>query len=264
MFSSAPSTRRSMLAAAPMQPPLRRPVALLFAIVIATALPVAGRTATGPDPAQVESGIVEQTNDFRRQQERDPLQVDSKLARAAADFAAFMARTGRYGHGAGGSTPAQRARDAGYSFCTIAENIAWQYNSAGFTTQALTAAFMKGWRNSPEHRRNMLRAGLTEIGVGVAHSSSGGRWYAVQLFGRPKSLRRSFSIQNAADRTVDYRLGQDRYTLPPRYTRTHYTCEPVTLHLSWPGQDGTSLEPKDGAELRIERADDGDLRLSGR
>jgi uncharacterized protein YkwD len=237
---------------------------VILAVMLAV-LPFPAGSASRPDPAQVESGIVKQTNDFRRQHDREPLQVDPRLAEAAGDFAAFMARTGRYGHGAGGSTPAQRAKAAGYEYCTIAENIAWQYNSAGFTTDALTAAFMQGWRTSPEHRRNMLRAGLTEIGVGVARSADSGRWYAVQLFGRPESLRRSFSIQNSAGVSVSYQLGDESFTLPPRYTRTHRICQPATLRLRWAdGQGGTSLEPEDGDELRIVRGNDGGLQLQGR
>ncbi|MCG6940494.1 MAG: CAP domain-containing protein [Thiohalocapsa sp.] len=242
---------------------------LLASAAVLTALPAMAHAAPSldqaPDPTQAAAGIVEATNAFRQQQDREPLQVDPRLAKAAADFARFMARTGRFGHRAGGSTPAERVRAAGYDFCAIAENIAFQFSSAGFTTEGLSEAFTQGWKTSAEHRRNMLLASLTETGVGVAQGTDSGRWYAVQIFGRPESLRRSFSIRNAADVPITYRVGEDRYRLPPRYTRTHYTCEPAELRVQWPHeQGGERLTPDDGAALRIERGGGGELRLRGR
>jgi uncharacterized protein YkwD len=46
---------------------------------------------------------------------------------------------------------------------------------------------MDGWKNSPGHRRNLLLAQVTEIGVGAAKGRSG-RWYFVQLFGSPPQV----------------------------------------------------------------------------
>jgi uncharacterized protein YkwD len=245
----------------------RRCAALAAVLVLSLLMALPLRVVAAPEAsvAEVESNIVAQTNAFRRGQNLAPLTVDPHLERAAGDFAAFMARTGEYGHGAGGTTPAQRAERAGYAYCVIAENIGFQYSSAGFTTDALTTGFMQGWRESPGHRRNMLKAGLTEIGVGVAQSAASGRWYAVQLLGRPESRRQSFSIRNATERPVTYRLGDAQYELAPRTIRTHSTCTPATLRLRSPqGLRGTSLEPEDGAALRIEAGDDGRLRLRGR
>jgi len=47
-----------------------------------------------------------------------------------------------------------------------------------------SAAMMDDWKRSPGHRRNMLTPNITEIGVGAAQGKSG-RWYFVQVFGRP-------------------------------------------------------------------------------
>jgi len=177
------------------------PWAALRLLLAATLAALSG-VAMGADPPAVEAGIVERTNALRQEHALAPLKPDLRLTQAAGDFAAFMARTGQYGHRAGGTTPAERAQRAGYAYCQIAENIGFQYSSAGFSTEALTTGFIQGWWGSPGHRRNMLEDGLTEIGVGVAHSADSGRWYAVQLFGRPESLRRSFSNASKTSGTV--------------------------------------------------------------
>jgi len=43
---------------------------------------------------------------------------------------------------------------------------------------------MDGWRKSSGHRANMLGKDYTEMGAGVAQSKSG-KWYFVQVFGKP-------------------------------------------------------------------------------
>jgi len=45
-------------------------------------------------------------------------------------------------------------------------------------------AMMEDWKRSSGHRRNMLTPDIVEIGVGAAQGKSG-RWYFVQVFGRP-------------------------------------------------------------------------------
>jgi uncharacterized protein YkwD len=111
------------------------------------------------------------------------------LARTVRDFVDFMARTDRYGHEADGKQPADRARGHGYDYCLVSENIAYQYNSAGFRTAALARDFVEGWKHSPQHRKNMLEPAATQTAVAVARSEKSGRYYAVQMFGRPKSER---------------------------------------------------------------------------
>ena len=108
----------------------------LIASCFTLGVPATPARASTADPAQVASGIFEHTNAFRQQQGREKLKHDARLTKAASAFAAYMARTGKYGHGADGRTPAQRAEAQGYKYCTIAENIAFQYSSAGFTTEA--------------------------------------------------------------------------------------------------------------------------------
>src|SRR5437870_4974 len=140
-----------------------------------------------PDLAGVEKQIVSETNAFRRQEGRGALKVNPELSKAAQYFAKFMAETDKYGHTADGHEPWDRAKKYGYDYCMVEENIAYQFSSEGFTTSRLAQGFVDGWKSSPGHRRNMLNPDVDETAVAVARSASSGKFYAVQMFGRPKS-----------------------------------------------------------------------------
>src|SRR5438067_432234 len=90
-----------------------------------------------PDLAQVVDLIVRRTNEFRKQERRQPVKSEAKLTATAQYFAEYMARTGEYGHTADGNQPGGRAKKHDYAYCVIAENIAYEYNSAGFSTDNL-------------------------------------------------------------------------------------------------------------------------------
>ena len=92
------------------------------------------------------------------------------LDRAAADYAALMARTGTFSHtGPDGSDFSDRVRAAGYDD-PGGENIAQGQSSAD--------EVMQDWMNSPGHRRNILDCSFRTLGVGEAQD------YWVQEFGR--------------------------------------------------------------------------------
>jgi uncharacterized protein YkwD len=204
-----------------------------------------------PDLRQAEREIVEKTNGFRKQQGRPQVKVSPKLREAAAYFAGYMARADRYGHTADGQGPADRAKKYGYQYCIVLENIAYQYGSRGFTTSELSKGFFEGWKHSPGHRRNMLDPDVTWTGVAVARSDRTGYYYAVQMFGRPRSEAIGFSIANDSDATVKYALGERVFELAPRYTRTHTTCRPPKVRFSLPGDRSTSVKPASGDRFAI-------------
>jgi uncharacterized protein YkwD len=212
--------------------------------------------AQAPDLAQAERELVERSNAFRQSQGRAATAPNPALAAAAAEFAAFMARTDRYGHEADGRTPAQRAQAKGYAHCMVAENIAMQYRSDGFASSELAQGFAQGWIESPGHRRNLLDAAAADIGIAIARSAASGRYYAVQMFGRPASLRVRFEIGNRSSVNLAYRLGDKRYALAPGVTRRHEECTAPALSLSLPGRDPSTLQPRDGARYRIEGTGD--------
>lgn len=200
-----------------------------------------------------EKLIVQQTNEFRQSQGLAALARDEDLAAAAEKFASYMARTDRYGHNADGQRPGQRARAAGYEVCIVAENIAYRFDSTGFETDPLATRFVTGWKESPGHRENMLRDHVTQTGVAVARGSDSGVYYAVQLFGRPRSAAIEFEIDNDSEQIARYSIGRKRFTLPPRYRRTHRQCVPKEIQLLQPS---ASSDPDQASDNESETADE--------
>jgi uncharacterized protein YkwD len=205
------------------------------------------------DLRQTSQQIVSLTNRFRAQHDRGELRVNPELERAAQDFADHLARTDTFSHTADGKRPSQRVREHGYTYCLVAENIAEEHNSAGFTTPSLARAFVTGWRHSPGHRKNLLDGDLDEIGVGVARSGRTGRYYAVQDFGRPKSKAILFRITNETDATIRYIVDGQSFNLGPHYTATHTRCR--APELDFPNARGKSEAGKEGEETFYPKKD---------
>jgi uncharacterized protein YkwD len=215
-----------------------------------------------PDLERTAAEVVERTNRFRQAQGLGPVDPDPALKRTAVDFAQYLARTDRFGHEADGSTPGQRAEAQGYEICLISENLAYQFDSRGFSAEGLAEKTVTGWIESPGHRENMVDPDVTETGVGVARSQRSNQYYLVQLFGRPRSESIGFRIANDSGTAVSYRLGDQRFELPPRYRRTHTQCRPAELTLDWPGQRGSeTVQPADGDAFTVVQGQSGELRL---
>lgn len=91
-----------------------------------------------------------------------PVTVDPALNRIAKAHAVEMARKTKVGHDVGSGNLDVRAKAAGYDYVRISENIAGGY-------QTLAEAF-SGWRDSPDHKKNMLMPQATRIGIAVAQA----------------------------------------------------------------------------------------------
>lgn len=224
------------------------------------------RPEQAPNLARAADLIERQVNEFRRAQQLQATETDAKLRSAAQQFAEYMARTDEYGHTAGGTTPAERAREQGYQYCIILENIAFQFRTTGFTTEELAHKFVAGWKDSPPHRENMLDPDVTETGVGVAQSESTGVFYAVQMFGRPRSDAIEFRIANKTDQAVYYRVGDHSYPLPPRYLRTHSVCRPSPVTLLRETEEGSleavqTVRPLRGDRFIIVEGQSGQIQI---
>ncbi|HXV06540.1 MAG TPA: CAP domain-containing protein [Burkholderiales bacterium] len=146
------------------------------------------RAAAGVTVSGIEQQVIARTNAFRRQNALAALEANARLTAIAQSHVRNMARQDKFGdtdqngHVLDGADMEDRIRAGGYAFALVAENVGYQLNRG-----EPVAAMMDGWKNSPGHRRNLLLAQVTEIGVGAAKGRSG-RWYFVQLFGRPPQV----------------------------------------------------------------------------
>ncbi|HEX5471939.1 MAG TPA: endonuclease/exonuclease/phosphatase family protein [Lacipirellulaceae bacterium] len=201
--------------------------------------------AGGPALNEAEQQIVRLTNEFRKEHGRAELKPDKRLQKSAAYFAAYMARTDKYGHEADGNEPAERMSLMGYDYCIAAENIAYQMKSTGFKTEELAKDVFEGWKNSPPHRANMLDPDLEEMGVAIGYAPGSDRYYAVQDFGRPKSAAIHFEVANHTADTLHYTVrtssrGKPKkrvIVLPPRTVMFHTRCRPATIDWDWTQKD---------------------------
>ncbi|WP_420642720.1 PKD domain-containing protein [Candidatus Leptofilum sp.] len=116
-------------------------------------------------------------NEARRQFDLAPLNLVPQLSAAAQEHTFDMARFAYTGHtGADGSTPAERLIQFGYGAGYAGEATAW-----GFEYPHQAVEF---WVNSPAHRRIILNANATDVGVGYAIDiNSPSVWYWTAEFG---------------------------------------------------------------------------------
>ena len=157
-----------------------------------------------------------------------------------------MARTGKFSHTADGSEPAARAKRFGYDYCIVSENIAYVFSSEGTDTAELARRVVQGWQKSPGHRKNMLDPNVTETAVAIARSTRTEYYYAVQLFGKPKSQMIEFKIANRSGVGVEYTVDGQTFQLSTRATSTHQVCNRPAVEFR-----GKTLQPASGQQLVI-------------
>jgi len=182
-----------------------------------------------PDLGAVTGLLIERTNALRKSEKRPQVTANEKLAATARYFAEYQAGSDRFGHTADGFDPGYRATAFGYEFGLLSENIAYCFNTDGFSTEALTRKLDEGWKGSPGHRANMLDPDVTEAGMAVARGEKSGYYYAVQLFGRPASRSARVEIVNRTEATLNYRFADQLFSLPPNDGRIHEQGRPADL-----------------------------------
>jgi uncharacterized protein YkwD len=216
-----------------------------------------GQAIPALDLPATETAIVEATNAFRSKHNLSALRPNPQLAAAARAYARSLAAMKDLTHTANGTTPATRAQAAGYAYCVIAENLAAIYDSRGFSPHGYAQRALDGWEASPGHRENLMRPAVSEIGIGVAGSSSNDpRYVAVQLLGRPSSMKYSFTVANKAGLPVSYSFDGKERTVRDHESVRHTVCAPGVLAITT-GKSVERYEPKNGQVFTLRPAGGG-------
>lgn len=135
--------------------------------------------------ATTESFLIEQTNEYRAKYNLKPLMANKKLNEACRKFAEVMARTGQMSHYADGRSPSSRVSAAGYTWSSVAENIAYRWDRKNLTNEQYAQATLNQWINSSGHRRNLLGSQYTQCGAAFATNPQTGKTFAVMVYARP-------------------------------------------------------------------------------
>jgi len=126
-------------------------------------------------PATVSSAdAAAKISDYRRSRGQSSVAVDATLTAIALRQAQAMARAGKMSHSLGGSF-ASRLGQGGYDALIAAENLA--AGPRNFD-EALAS-----WRGSKGHNENLLKPGVTQIGIAVAYAPNNryGNFWALVL-----------------------------------------------------------------------------------
>jgi uncharacterized protein YkwD len=161
--------------------------ALVVGLVFALVSLAAAQTKTEPPKkdekkadlklSRDEQAVIDLTNAERKKADLPPLKADAKLMAAARAHAANMAKQDKLEHKLDCREPKDRVEAAGYEYSLVGENIAWNAKSP--------KQVVEGWMGSELHKENILKTEFTEIGVAVAKSEKGERYW-VQVFGTPR------------------------------------------------------------------------------
>jgi uncharacterized protein YkwD len=98
---------------------------------------------------------------YRQNNGLGPVEVDPALMALAEDQSMTMAKRNKLDHNVKAPL-AQRLNAGGYPATLAVENV-----SAGYHTMA--EAF-SGWRDSPPHKANMLKSGVTRLGIAASYA----------------------------------------------------------------------------------------------
>lgn len=122
-----------------------------------------------------EQQLLDATNAERTKARLPGLKIDTALLRMAREQSRLMADAGQISHEVNGQTFTIRIQASKYPLQSAGENCA-----EGLETPAAAVA---GWMLSPGHMANLLNPEFQDLGVGIATSKTGVRYYT-QVFGR--------------------------------------------------------------------------------
>ncbi|MFG6147077.1 CAP domain-containing protein [Halobacillus sp. B23F22_1] len=135
-----------------------------------------GEDNEGQDDGQEVTGdiheqVVQLTNEAREEQGLEPLELSEEVSEVAQEKSEDMAENDYFSHTSPNyGSPFDMLQEYDVDFNTAAENIA-----AG---QQSPEEVVDGWLNSSSHRKNIMNANMTDIGVG--YEENGNYW--TQMF----------------------------------------------------------------------------------
>ena len=162
------------------------PIVLLF-VMIGTA-PGFGQDVG--DLSMLRAEALEEVNEDRRAQDLEPLALGEDLNEAALAHANDMIERDYYAHSSpdGNDVQDRYIAAGGSRWELVAENISRCENCMQTPDVATVERLQRGWMDSPGHRENILRPGLSRFGFAVVvHPQQG--LYAVQTFAGPGTPR---------------------------------------------------------------------------
>ena len=144
-------------------------------------------------PASVDPGTAAREISAYRQSHGLPaVTLDPKLMAIANSHSQAMARTGKMAHVVRGEGSFERRLTAGgYDAAIAAENVAAGHRNLD---EALA-----GWKASPGHNANLLKPGVTQMGIAVAFSpnSKYGNFWTVVL-ATPDTRRAAYAPETGS------------------------------------------------------------------
>lgn len=125
-----------------------------------------------------EQKLFELTNAERKKEDLPPLKANPVLCQVGRKHSQNMAKQEKLDHVLDCKTPFDRLDDAKYDYQNGAENVAMSADEPAM------ADIFKLWMDSELHRKNILSAKYTEIGLGIAKNAKG-EVYCTQVFATP-------------------------------------------------------------------------------
>ena len=139
--------------------------------------------------AQFERQLFALVNEERRKRGLNELLPDETLTKIAREHAAEMREKGFFAHES--PTPGRREPLDRYMLYetrkpqTIAENVARRWGSRPSLNESNIRGTHADLMQSSHHRANILREGLTHLGIGVASNGQGDFW-VTEVFAKPR------------------------------------------------------------------------------
>ena len=167
------------------RPYLVRSAGLLVVIAVIFGMQAVYNTATtgsvlGSTNDVTMNALVSSTNEHRQKHGLEPLELDSKLARAAYHKANDMFLKQYWAHNApDGTTPWEWLSKVDYKYDYAGENLARNFSTAD--------GIMTAWLGSPKHRDNVLGPNYEDVGFAVVSGTLEGEptTIIVAMYGSP-------------------------------------------------------------------------------